>query len=306
MDTDAEIHALKPRSSLPVFFAALIGLLIGAAAGGGAVIKFGPDLGFGKKKRGRSEAPVSSAPPAASATASAAPPASASAAGSAAPPAGGLSAFLPAPAKDTLAGRAALGDADAAKQIEARPMDQRTLDEAMGLASSRVQAKRKEIADLKRKLVLLPKIIVEDKTVLTRLKELANDRDVTVDTLAMFASLDGPLGPDLLYNVASARTKSDSAKLAEELGYAKEVRSKASEALGALLDLKKTDKCEEASKILERMKLRSDRRATGPLGRLTEKKGCGEKKTEDCWKCLRDGDLLKDTLAETKKRPAPF
>jgi hypothetical protein len=303
MDTDAEIHAMKPRSSMPIVFAALIGLLLGGAAGAGAMMQFGPD--FGKKKRTRTEAPARSAAPAASATASAAASASAAPSGSALPMSEPTP-FLPAPAKNTLAGRAAQGDADAAKQIEGRPMDQRTLDEAMGLASSRVQIKRKEIGELKRKITLLPKLVSEDKSVLTRLKELANDRDVSVDTLAMFASLEGPLGPDLLYNVASSRTTTETTKLAEELSYAKEVRFKASEALGAVLDLKKTDKCEEAAKILERVKLRSDRRALVPLAKLSEKRGCGEKKTEDCWKCLREGDLLKDTQAEVKKRKAPF
>jgi hypothetical protein len=67
-------------------------------------------------------------------------------------------------------------------------------------------------------------------------------------------------------------------------------------------DVRNVADCEQAKKLLERAKLHADRRAVGPLMRLQEKRGCGKRELEDCWKCLRDGDLLKDALAEARKR----
>jgi hypothetical protein len=69
--------------------------------------------------------------------------------------------------------------------------------------------------------------------------------------------------------------------------------------------MRKVEKCEEAAKILERAKKDADRRAFNPMMKFHQKRGCGEKKLEDCWPCLREGDLLKDATMEAQKRSSP-
>lgn len=266
-----------------VVFGLLVGALIGSQLGGSS--------SKGERKGRKAESAAS-----ASASASAAPVASGAPAAPETPaaPAGGLAA------------RAASGDEAAKKSIEARPLAQRTADEVTALARARVEAQRKELAELARKIKLLPKIVKEDKEVAARLKELTRDREIATDTLRMFASLPGPTGPDLLYNVLSAGKKDDTTtQLAHDLLYAKDVRPNASLELSALLDLRKAEKCEEVAAALPAVKRDADRRAIIPLMRFENKRGCGDKGKEDCWKCLRDGDLLKDAQLAVQKRPAP-
>lgn len=281
---------------MPMVIAAVIGLLVGGGIGAGVMASLGGKVG---KKRAAAEhaAAAAKAHTPAAATASA----SASAAASAAPP-------EPAPiAKGSVAERAAKGDEAAKQQLESKPPEQRTSEETLGLAGARATAKLKDMTELKRKVVLLPKLVSADKTVLPRIREFANDREIGNDVLAMIASMPGPLGPDLLYSLAnSPRANADTAKIAEELLYAKDVRSKASAALASLLDLKKATACEVAARALDKVKVSGDRRAVAPLTKMGDKKGCGEKKNQDCWPCLRKPDVLKDTMAEARKRAPPF
>ena len=209
------------------------------------------------------------------------------------------------PEATSLAGRAALDEEAARKEIEARPAAERTADEVTALARGRVVAKRKELAQLARKITLLPKVVKEDKELAARLKELHSDREIATDTLRMYASLPGITGPDLLYGVLSSGKKSDVTDLAEALLYAKDVRSKASPALASLLELRKSEQCEDVKKALGEVTKSADRRAVIPLMKYENKFGCGEKKKDDCWACLRDGDLLKEAQKAIQKRPAP-
>ena len=289
MDTDAEILALKPRSRGPVIFAAVSGIVLGAALGAGGAIAIG--RGASKKTttevaaaRTRTAASVSA--PAASS--SAAPPASA------APSAG--------PAAGSPLGRLASGDPEAMKALEAKKPEDRSLDEALGLAKAREATKLKEIAELKRKLTLVPKF-AEEKATQTRIRELANDREVASEMLGMLASLPEQLGPDQLFAIlVRSSTKEESQKLAEELLATKEVHAKASPAVNVAFEVRNVTDCEQAKKLLEQAKQHADRRAVGPLMRLEQKRGCGKRELEDCWKCLRDGDLLKEALAEARKK----
>jgi hypothetical protein len=283
----------KPVSRVPMIVAALAGFVLGALIGalitaasvGGSEAKGKPG------KRGKSKQPAAAAVSSASASA----------------PGDAGAAPAPKPAKPTaLAQRVASGDADAIKQLEARAPQARTLEEAVALARGRTQLKRKEIAELTRKVALVPKLVKEDKDASSRFKELANDREVSIDMLHAIAAMPAPTGPDLLYGlIASTWKETETTRLADELLYSKEVRAKASPALSALLDLRKVEKCEEAMKVLERIKKDGDRRAFTPLMRLHNKRGCGEKKTTDCFPCLRQGDLLKEATMEAQKRSGP-
>ncbi len=276
----------KPASKLPLIVTgiaayvggALIAALVTAASMGGAE--------SAGRKKGEDEAPKTTA--------------SAEPAGSAAGDAG------VAPKEPTLAERAASGDAKAAAEIEKKPMEQRTLAEAVALARSRGEAKKKEMAELTRKIKLVPKLVKEDKEVAARFKELTGDEEVAIDVLHEIAQLPGPVGPDLLYGIISGSYRETRiTKLAEELLYSQEVRKKASFALGALMDLRRAESCEDAMKAIEKVKQNGDRRAFNPLMRFHQKRGCGEKKLDDCWPCLRDGDLLKEATMEAQKRSPP-
>jgi hypothetical protein len=289
MDTDAELATMKPRSRVPVVVAAVLGIVLGAALGAGGVLAFG--RGPAKKQategaQARTEASASASAPTASASVS--PPASAAA--SASPAAG--SALL----------RLSSGDPEAIKALEAKQPQERSLEEALSLAKAREGAKLREIAELKRKLTLVPKF-AEEKATQSRIRELASDREVATEMLGMLASLPEPLGPDQLFAILVRNaTKEESQKLAGELLLTKEVRTRASPALNVAVDLRNVTECEQAKKVLEHAKQHADKRAVGALMRLEQKRGCGKRELEDCWKCLRVGDLLKETIAEARKR----
>lgn len=286
-DSIADASMFKPPSRLPVVLGVVGGLVVGAVSGGLIGAQAGKS---GKGARGeRPAASASSAAAAPSTSASAAP------AGSAAPGS----------ATGGLAARAASGEEAAKKEIEARPVGERTADEVTALAKARVEAKKKELGELARKITLVPKVAKADKEVAARLKELSSDREIATDTLRMFASLPSPIGPDLLYGVVAGAKKSDTTELAEALLYSKDVRPKASLELSALLDLRRAEQCEDVKKALADVTRNADRRAIVPLMRYENKRGCGEKKTDDCWKCLREGDLLKEAQKAVQKRPAP-
>ena len=196
----------------------------------------------------------------------------------------------------------ASGDPEAIKALEAKKPEERTLEEALDLAKGREAGKLREIAELKRKLTLVPKF-AEEKATQSRIRELANDREVATELLGMLASLPEPLGPDQLFGILVRNaTKEESQKLAGELLLTKDVRTKASPALNVAVDLRNVTECEQAKKLLEQAKQHADKRAVGALMRLEQKRGCGKRELEDCWKCLREGGLLKDTLAEARKR----
>jgi hypothetical protein len=288
MDTDAELIALKPRSRMPVIVAALSGIVLGAGLGAGVAIAMGRST---SKKPAAESTPARSAP---------APSAAAPVASSALPPAS--AAPSAAPASGSALGRLLSGDPEAIKAMEAKKPDARTPEEALGLAKAHEAAKVREIAELKRKLTLVPKF-AEEKATQSRIRELANDREVATEMLGMLASLPEPLGADQLFAILVRNTtKEESQKLAADLLATKEVRAKASPAVTVAFDLRNVTDCEEAKKLLEQAKLHADRRAMGPLVRLQQKRGCGKRELEDCWKCLRDGDLLKDATTEARKR----
>ena len=285
MNDEAEFlaaeKAFKPRSSASVITAALLGLLLGGVVGAGVMAATG-GAQTKRAKVSRSAAPASAAP-------SASAPASA----------------VTAPAGPSLVERARAGEPDAIKVLESRPREQRSAEEATALAHARAAAKRAEIAELKRKITLVPKV-AEDKATLERVKELTADREVSTDVLSMLASLPGNVGTDLLYTLyRDMRASSESGMLAEDLLYSKDVKEKLSPALAALLELRKAEKCEDALASLKRVKEDGDRRALSSLVRFHNKRGCGPKKMDDCWRCLRFPDILKEVLGEVVKRPAP-
>lgn len=288
-DSLADAQAFKSRSKVPLIVTALAGILAGALIG---ALVTAATMGADEKgkKRGRKEQPVAEAPASASASGSAA------LAGSAAPPVA---------EKGSLAERAEKGDPAAMKQLEGMTPEKRTSVETFALAEARAVAKRKEIAELSRKIGLVPKLVKEDKDVKSRIGEFLDDREVAIDLLRAYANLPGDTGPTLLYAIVTGPKKAGTSELAEEVLYSKDVKKKASLGLLVAMDLRKAEKCEEVPKLLERAKVDGDRRSLNPIMRFHQKRGCGEKKLDDCWPCIREGDLLKDATVAIQKRAPP-
>ncbi len=286
-DPSLDPLAFKPKTKVPLIVAAVAGFLAGALLG--ALVTAATVTADVKgKKRGRKTDVVAET--------------SASSSSSAAPAGSGAPKAL---AKGALAERAAKGDAAAVKQLEARPPEMRSSEETLALEAARTIAKQKEIAELTRKIGLVPKLIKEDKDVKARMAEFLDDRSVVPDLIRAYAEMSGEVGADLLYSIVSGRNDKETERLAEDVLYSKDVRAKTSKALAVILDLRKAEKCDGVPKLLERAKSDGDRRALIPLMRFHQKRGCGEKKLDDCWPCVREGDLLKDAMVAVQRRSPP-
>ncbi len=271
---------------MPAVLAALFGILIGA--GGTAVAMH--KLPFAMKP------PPPHAQPCPSVCPSGAPAAS----GSAAPGASGS-----AGATDAPTGKATSLDAAAVKAIESMPADQRTAEHVVALTRAQSVEKIKAIRELVHKIELVPKVL-ELKENMKTLRQWANDTEVADDLMLEIAALPGPTGPDLLYTLGPAVSKkSEPATLAEQVLYSKDVRAKASPGLSILLELRREESCERVLKLLDTVKAQGDRRSFGLLAQLNNKNGCGPKKGDDCWPCLRNGDIIKDVVREITKRGSP-
>lgn len=279
----------RPKSKTPLFAAGGGGLVVGALVTAAVMTATRPS-----PKR---HPHVAVKPPA---SASAAPKPSASA-----PPAGSGTPAPLGPKPGSLAAKAEQGDADAIKTLEARPRTERTAEESVALSHAQGAAKRKAIAELMHKIELVPKL-ADSKDTMKQLREWADDGEVAADLALALGDLPGTLGPDLLYQLGPGYYhKVVMRDIAEDVLYSKDIRKKASPALGVILDLRSEDKCEDVKKTLDKVKVVGDRRSIPQLAKLQSKFGCGPKKTDDCWPCLRDGSILKDAIKEAAKRRGP-
>lgn len=273
----------RPKSKKPLIGAALVGLILGALGTVAVMLTLAPAP---KKSRARQASPVAAAPQKPSPPADAGAPA--------------VDAEAP---KDPLVEKASRGDPQAVEAIRALALEERTPEQIVALQAARAETKRKAIVALVRKIELVPRV-AEERSTVAEVSELANDAQIVGDLVLALAGLPGAFGPELLYRIGPGTWRQSPAKeLATDVLYAKGVRSKASPELAVYLDLAREDNdCEAVAKILERVKISGDRRALGPMAKLGKKTGCGPKKRDDCWACLRKGDLLKDATVAARKR----
>lgn len=265
-----------PTNKFPVFWVVLSSI-VGAALGAGACMLT------------RSEEPA----PVVSAVASTAPVESAKP-------------KVPAPPPPTLEQRAARGDQDAVKAIEAKPEGERTAAELAALERAADASQRARIAELKRKTELLPDFGRSPDTK-KELVSLARDERYYVDAQEMLASLDNTVGPDLLYVVwAGTHRRTPATELAQALSYSKEVRSHASKELELVLQLRRVDDCSKAVELLEQAEEYGDRRTLTAMQRFNRRHGCGANERADCWSCMRNSQVLRDASAAARKRVAPL
>jgi hypothetical protein len=174
-------------------------------------------------------------------------------------------------------------------------------------SADRSAVSRQERADaLAAKLASSPEL-AQDLAVQTDLLALAADPLTARRALAAMTKLNGPLGPDLLYEVwTGTPARNDTTELARSLVYSKDVSTKASPALAVALQLRSAETCEEQAAILPKASASADRRSVHLLSKLLAKRGCGPKKTEDCFACLRaQQPQLTAAIDAAKSRRAP-
>jgi hypothetical protein len=173
----------------------------------------------------------------------------------------------------------------ALSKLEGRAPESLTSSELVQLAEGQAAARREAAKALRSKVEANP--------------ALAKDKAMT--------ALEPPIGADLLYEVWTGTTaRTDATELARALVYSKDMRLKASPALAVALDLRAAERCEQYQAALPKALKDGDRRALHLLTKLTSKRGCGPKKNEDCYACLRDqGDELTATINAVKSRRPP-
>lgn len=196
--------------------------------------------------------------------------------------------------------------ADIRAELERRPVSSLSSRELMLLAEARAQEKRSLASELRAKLTRDPQL-AQDSEVQSQLLHLSEDPATAPDALAAMTLLEPPVGTDLLYELwTGTPTRTDTTELARALLYSTDVRPKASPALAVALDLRIAETCEQYQVILPRALTDGDRRAWHLLTKLSGRRGCGPKKTDDCFACLRaKGDELTATINAVKSRHAP-
>lgn len=196
--------------------------------------------------------------------------------------------------------RASLAD------LEARPPESLSAAELIRVADGRAERKLNDTRALGERLGREP-ALAADKATQAELLRLARDNETSREAMAALARLGTPLAADLLYEVwTGTAVRTDATELARALVNSHDVRPHASPALGVALDLRDAQSCEAFKAVLPRALKDGDRRSLAPLAKLVSKRGCGPKKTEDCYVCLREKpDELAATLNAVKSRRPP-
>ncbi len=222
------------------------------------------------------------------------------------------SAAVPSPPSDVAAAAAARPAVEnkfskaALAELEGKAPASLSVEELLLVNQGRAEHKREEAKALSRKLQEQPEL-AKDATVQAQLLRLAADPDTASVALVALAHAPSPVGSDLLYEVWTSRpVATGTAELARSLLYSREVRPTVSPALAVALDLRGAETCEATQAALPQARSAGDRRALGPLAKLNSRRGCGAKKTEDCYACLRAKvKPLLATIDAVKRRTAP-
>jgi hypothetical protein len=201
--------------------------------------------------------------------------------------------------------RASNGDREAMRALLAKPAAERAPDETIALALGQAVEKRQKLTDLAAELKRTPTLF-DDPAVRKKLLDHADDRATGVEALRVIASLGNARAADMLYEVwTGTANRTEVTELAESLIYSRAIRPQASPALAVALDLRRAERCEQHLEIIPRARDVGDRRSLHLLARLLRRHGCGPRKTGDCYRCLREGDELKEALKAVRSRPEP-
>ena len=191
-------------------------------------------------------------------------------------------------------------------RLKARPPESLTARELALLAEAQTDEARAAGKALRSKIEGNP-ALGKDPALQRELLRLADDARTSTDALSTMAVLDAPTGADLLYEVwTHTPVRTEATDLARALVLSTDVRPKASAALAVALDLRLAESCEQYKAILPKALKDGDRRSTHLLLKLSGKHGCGPKKRDDCYACLREQpDELTATINAVKSRRPP-
>lgn len=198
------------------------------------------------------------------------------------------------------------GNPQAVDALEKVAPNERTIEQALALSQGRYAEKHLALTHLRSTIAKAGG--TPDAESVKRLVQFAKDPDTAREVIGLFATLPGPIGPDLLNEFATdKKTAPELAKLAEQLLLNKDVRSKASPALALVLDLREASTCEARESLLEKATDVGDRRALGIAVSFTKKTGCGDNGRKDCNPCLRadNSKILSKAIAKVQKRKPP-
>ncbi len=123
---------------------------------------------------------------------------------------------------------------------------------------------------------------------------------------AAFALLEGAMGPrgaDIAYDlVSTSNVRPWVQTRAETFLQSPSFEKVATSGLHAIVKLRYSAGCEEKKALLADLKKNSDERALFELVPLQDKTGCGARKKDDCYPCLRTSNDLDDTIAAVRTR----
>jgi hypothetical protein len=129
---------------------------------------------------------------------------------------------------------------------------------------------------------------------------------VKVSSDAAFALLEGAMGSrgaDIAYDlVTTSNVRPWVQTRAETFLQSPAFDKVATPGLRAIVKLRYSAGCDEKRALLADLKKSSDERALFELVPLQDKTGCGARKKDDCYACLRTSNELDDTIASVRTR----
>ncbi|MBL8739554.1 MAG: hypothetical protein JNK04_00625 [Myxococcales bacterium] len=180
------------------------------------------------------------------------------------------------------------GDLGAMKRLERRPLADRTMDELLALTDGRAELARIDALRIVSDLATNAELR-RDPSTLAYAAKLSLDPAAAPSLISGFVAI-GDAG--LLDFVHDLGVRGDPAArlplLVHDALRIRAHRAKASKALSVLLDLEDAELCWQIANQLPRAAADADARASALLDRFALEKGCGPKKLDDCFPCLRE------------------
>jgi serine/threonine-protein kinase len=153
-----------------------------------------------------------------------------------------------------------------------------------------------------RALSLDPKL-AEDAQISTALFKAAQAK---ASSDASFALLEGPMGSrgaDIVYDLATTKgVRQNIKQRALSWLQTKEFDRASSASLNIAVALRQAQSCQQKHALLLRAKNVGDERSLSELKKLEARTGCGRRKRDDCYACLRKDDRLKQAITAIEGR----
>lgn len=184
--------------------------------------------------------------------------------------------------------RARAGELAALKELDKKPLGERTVAEALALEAGHAELARREGQSLLRALERDP-ALWRDASTLAHVVRLSQDAEVAPSLLEGLARSSSPVAGELLYDLVERADRGGRLTLlADDLLVGPDVRPELSRALAVAVALRHATSCGALSSHLGAVLEHGDERAARVLERADKRTGCGPKGRDDCWACLRD------------------